>query len=296
MLYNINMASLIPKSQYLNEETASSLADYLGPISWKKNAAEKKIRERSSELIVPLLQEFHSRLCIIGKINKFTSSIPTILIAACIMYTIINFRIVDTVEIGSLYPLLIVFFILPMLSTNPNSGMQIINFATLIAKFDDLRIIGSLAEILCKNFAYSYVANYKLTNIKSTLRENLVLIKSENDVELTSNQIACLVKLLKHRSDRLKLAILHALPFVGNKSCLNYVHKLANQEIYNTSFAVVEAAEKCLPALEARVARLNTAETLLRASSPEVKNDTLLIPTLEIPEIRSEELLSSSQK
>lgn len=91
----------------------------------------------------------------------------------------------------------------------------------------------------------------------------------------------------------LKTAIVRALAYVGDEQSLKHLYRLHRQrpnlnpqanEFYN-------AVEEALPLLELRIERQKETQTLLRASSEPVNNQTLLRPSYSSPHDPEQELL-----
>jgi hypothetical protein len=97
----------------------------------------------------------------------------------------------------------------------------------------------------------------------------------------------------------IKMAILKAYQQVGDVSALTTVEKLIEQKKrYSSKSAVAlcQAAKECLPYLQQNVGRVTEIQTLLRASSPNEKQEELLRPLqAEKPEEDSL-LLRASEK
>ncbi len=294
------MASITNKTSNLDKGTAALLADCIGPFSWKRNAAEQKILDRTEEQFEPLLNEFITRSAnyrALSKTNLYSSITFLGILIPGFTYLIYQTSKISTgslntwiVFLSSIFPLFSVFS-----NSKHNPDTQILNFANLIAKFHDIRIIGPLFEMLCvRNNQFTRLINNRYARIEDALIKTLPHITCETDVQLTSHQVNCLIKTLRLKNDKLRIAILYAMPFVGNQAALDAARRMAKQEMGNINPAVVKAAQKCLPGLEARVARLTSMETLLRPSSQQTHNDTLLRPVDISPETRPEELLRSS--
>ncbi len=133
------------------------------------------------------------------------------------------------------------------------------------------------------------------TECGKALVNSLSLIRSEEDLELTEFDLACLADALKHNRSILSLSILRTMPFIGNNQALAVVRHLANSRSLDGNQSIAKAAQACLPALEARVARLNVSETLLRPSSvSEACGKTLLRPAINSKDNASDELLRAS--
>ncbi len=297
------MAHILTKTENLDKETAALLADCIGSIPWKRNAAEQKILARSEKVLVPLLNEFQIRIAnirVMHKSNfKFAAVIMSMLsVGVAYLYYQASRIFGTSFNVWYLFfPTMFMPLFSVLSSSMYNQDTQIMNFANFIAHFNDIRVIGPLAEVIwTKNSGYTRIIYNKYAKIEDALIKTLPKITDETGIQLTPNQVNCLVKSLKMKNNNLKIAILYAMPFVGNKAALDAVQRLANHPNFNTNQAVLEAVKKCLPVLEARVTRLNISETLLRPSAIEIKNDTLLRLSSNSSETHPEELLRSSNK
>jgi hypothetical protein len=147
-----------------------------------------------------------------------------------------------------------------------------------LAGFEDVRVIGTLAEALeWPDAEMRHVAALALIQLLPKMRASDAGL-------LTASQRGCLYRLLKpenaEETEELLLAILTALEQVGDEKAVPYVQSLANH--FPATVAqkrVTDAAIQCLPYLEERVQQNRFSQTLLRSSqAEEVGADVLLRP------------------
>jgi HEAT repeat protein len=152
------------------------------------------------------------------------------------------------------------------------------NAVSLLAKHEDLRAIGPLADAL----------DIEDGDIRAVCSEALVRLlprlKSSDSHLLSNDQRENLYLVLKRanlkKDSELIIAILQAMQQVGDEAALPHVVQLS--QLKNDSEAgqrVREAAQACLPYLQERVERARQAGTLLRpADAPSSQPETLLRP------------------
>ncbi len=167
---------------------------------------------------------------------------------------------------------------------------------SLLSQNYDCRVIGPISERLWHSYRFNSLdwlkKTYELEQIEIAA---LHKVKSEEDINLNAFQIECLCNALNQNSTELRIAILQAMPYMGNKHSLEAVRRLAAKKITNENGNVIKAAIDCLPALEERVFRLNVNETLLRPSIiTQKENEELLRPNVKPADSSSVELLRPS--
>lgn len=158
--------------------------------------------------------------------------------------------------------------------------------ARVIARFDDVRVVGPLAEALL--VADKETQSY----IVETLVRLLPRLREMDTDPLTPKQHEALNRaLLKDYSPRLILAILHCLQDSEEIAAIPYVTRLAegaaSAKLYD---AVRKAAQGCLAILEEKAAHKRRQETLVRAAEAPNEN-TLLKPAGSAPDVPAEQLL-----
>lgn len=90
------------------------------------------------------------------------------------------------------------------------------------------------------------------------------------------------------------LAVLQALPYVGNEQAIPYVKSLASGRSakLNGNDQIVAGAQQCLLLLEENLAKKRTPQTLLRAADgPKTKTAELLHPTQNVGVTETQQLL-----
>ncbi len=284
-------------SQDQLEYIATLLVTQTGSIfPWKRKEAEEQLEARAEEFFEPLLRLYEKSL-----VNYFSKSIKTAFWTTLRVVIIVMFA---ALEVSLFFwsdgqfqdklwaSISVIMFLLPVFyhSKDHDEVMDALP-AKALTKYRDLRIVGPLASALAhqKNIHINW-QNSVCDQIETALVEALPQITSEDDVHLTSEQVGFLARAAKFHRPALAIAILQAMPYVGNAQALAVVRSIARGGGKTTQ--IVGAAQDCLPALEARVARLNIAETLLRPSSPvHLGRNTLLRPVNQLKESSSEELL-----
>lgn len=165
--------------------------------------------------------------------------------------------------------------------------------AERLARFDDLRIVGPLAEML---EAPDMRAR---PDVVSALTGLLPRLQASDAALLDTEQRACLCRILTS-SERaltdLKIAILRAFEQVGDSRALPLVERMAEGTgRTERQRRLREAAQHCLPFLQERAAQEPFRQTLLRASlAAGVAADVLLRPAAPGVESSSQHLLRAS--
>jgi hypothetical protein len=152
------------------------------------------------------------------------------------------------------------------------------NAACLLAKHDDIRAVGPLAEALeIEDGDIRAVCRETLTRLLPRLQASDGGLLSP---EQRDNLNQTLKKASLKQDTEFILAILQAWQQVGDEKALPHVERLG--QLKNNSEAgqrVREAAQACLPFLQERVEKARQAGTLLRpAESPNNFADSLLRP------------------
>ncbi|HZP81684.1 MAG TPA: hypothetical protein VFB21_08610 [Chthonomonadaceae bacterium] len=165
--------------------------------------------------------------------------------------------------------------------------------AERLARFDDLRIVGPLAEML---EAPDMRARPDVVSALTTL---LPRLQASDAALLDTEQRACLCRILTS-SERaltdLKIAILRAFEQVGDSRALPLVERLAEGPgRTERQRRIRSAAKHCLPFLQERAAQEPFRQTLLRASlAAGVASDTLLRPAAPGVDAAAQHLLRAS--
>lgn len=181
-----------------------------------------------------------------------------------------------------------------------------------VALLDDLKVVGTLVEMinLEKEISVSH-ARESLTTLLPKLRPEHahLLNRRQRDTlrrVLGINLELMLYRDVKHlfapvslehpdnrRAIEFRIAIIEALSSIGAKEDVGTIETLATMETTSEIQSVLKnAAEKCLPLLQRRVAELEDKNTLLRASSIHLgSTDTLLRPAKPAPSEPHELLL-----
>lgn len=157
--------------------------------------------------------------------------------------------------------------------------------ARLLAQVEDRRIVGPLTEALDYGDAVTRDA------ARRCLLRLLPELTSNDAYRLDARHRRRLYRVLSSEDDLLILAILEALPRIGDSGALTPVENLKR---YHRSKKIRRAAAACLPLLQARIEELRISGTLLRPSSElEASPEMLLRPTLFDPDRDARELLHS---
>lgn len=162
------------------------------------------------------------------------------------------------------------------------------SISRVLAKFDDVRAVGFLAEAL------EFRDKHTRQAAAEALIRLLPRLKASDAHLLNAKQRAILLRTFNRpaSSAALIVAILKAYEQVGDESALEPVRSLLTA----LNPRVQEAATECLPFLESRIAQQRASQTLLRASSPieTATPDMLLRPALESGETNPQELLRAT--
>ena len=272
-----------------------SLIDQSGSILVsKRKEAQRKLGERSAEYFEPLLQLFYFELNEYNKKSMKANYLGEIILG------LLCFSI--GYYFGGNYRNVVQIIFFTLLTIRIAAGKYSNNFkiynltADALSKYHDIRIVGPMAEALwfdnSKGAQYAY---HWHTNIEKALTSVLPLIQTEDDIELTSYQVDCLNKAVGIAKPAMNLAILRALPFVGNSKSITAVKRLFFIRLPIGENNIPKAAKACLLGLEARVAKLNVAETLLRPTSfSEDDVDSLLRPNISSSQNPPDELLRTA--
>ncbi len=147
--------------------------------------------------------------------------------------------------------------------------------AKTLAQFEDLRIVGPLAEVL------ELLDKDTAAIAESALIRLLPRLQASDAHLLSEEQRKALCRALKRKNAALVIATLKALMQIGDAEALPYVEKLAQGEgLTARDPAVCQEAQDCLPFLRLRAEQEHARQTLLRAAGPtvETRADTLLRP------------------
>ncbi|HLK59299.1 MAG TPA: hypothetical protein VKU00_22255 [Chthonomonadaceae bacterium] len=169
-----------------------------------------------------------------------------------------------------------------------------------LAKRAGIRAIGPLIEM-----RFGFLGPRQFSTLYNTLIELLPEIK-HSDVNLLNRKHRDFLyevlagtgqtgmSVVQH--EKLRLAILEALKQVGDERAVPIVRRLAKVPFWQREpNALQEAAQECLPLLEANLAHVVSTQTLLRASAPEtVGADVLLRSANATTEHTPEQLLRAS--
>ncbi len=265
----------------------------------RRKEAQQKLLSRSPEYLEPLLRLFNEKSKnYINHHNTWSYSIEIILWPFILWLTVtLGISIKHTPLIVFLPELILTQLILSKYSSRfTRQAKYPYVIAAALSKYDDKRIIGPIAEVfMVDKYRLNRTGAIKNEDYIQVLIKLLQEIKSESDLDLTVNQIECLNLALGDGSNNLTIAILHALPFIGNERSLTVVKQLSRRIIRTRNQDILSAVNACVPLLEARVARLNVPATLLRPSSLLTENsESLLRPTTSSPDNAPEELLRAS--
>lgn len=154
------------------------------------------------------------------------------------------------------------------------------NAARALAKFDDKRVVGPLAEAL------GFDDKGLRQEAERVLARLLPTLQASDASLLNDDQRKMLNRSLRGKNADLICAILQAYQQVGDEAALPHVERLANGEVATTKAKKVrEAAQACLPFLRERAAQEQAAQTLLRpATAPGSPAEILLRPAQGAPE------------
>ncbi len=146
--------------------------------------------------------------------------------------------------------------------------------AAALAHFDDVRVIGPLAEIL------DNASGPTRQLVSDALIRLLPRLQSADAHLLNEDQRECLCRILSGadwQHPELAVAVMEAFERVGDSRSLILIERLADIHARSSAQRQIRAAAaSCLPALRARVVQEPARLTLLRASSGDSGADTLL--------------------
>lgn len=156
--------------------------------------------------------------------------------------------------------------------------------ARLLAQVEDRRIVGPLTEALDYGDAVTRDA------ARRCLLRLLPQFASADACKLEARHRRRLNRVLSSEDEPLILAVLQALPRIGDSSSLAPVQHLQRQ---TRSKKIRRAATECLPLLTLRIEELRVSGTLLRPSS-EAAPETLLRAVSFDPDYDSRDLLRTT--
>ncbi len=161
--------------------------------------------------------------------------------------------------------------------------------AQVLADFDDVRVIGALAESLTMEDPYTVKV------AKAGLKRLLPRVKVTDAGYFRTDQLSALYAALTSMDDQLVVAILRALEQIGDERALPLVEKLAERPVSTRAGQRIrEAATECLPALLNRTGQERVGQTLLRATeAPDQPAEALLRPAAHVAGRGEDSLLRS---
>jgi hypothetical protein len=154
--------------------------------------------------------------------------------------------------------------------------------AEAVTALGKLRAVKSLDVVVAATQRTRGARGRKRARLRSAamaaLPSILTAVTEQHEGQFRGDTIQGLCRLLKTGDEPLVLAILQAFPHIGNANALNEVQRLAAGEGRAAHEPRTHsAAQRCLPLLQARIARERDPHVLLRgASVPPVPNDQLL--------------------
>ncbi len=287
------------KSLMLDREVSLLVTQCISLIPSQRKAAREKLFASSPEHLEPLLRLFETQRNNYYK-NRGSLEFTCEILLWSIIFTIAILFGLSLAHLPIVPLVCLTVFTQIFMGKTSRSILKKFKYpytiASALSKYNDSRIIGPLAEALMVD---RYRLNRSITDRNygyvESVTEQLEKIKSEQDLDLTVNQIESLNLALGGGSASLITAILHALPFIGNQKSIKAVKQLQNRFIQTSKLEILSAANACLPALEARVAKLNVSGTLLRSSSFSSDDaDSLLRPNITSLHNHPDELLRAS--
>jgi len=154
------------------------------------------------------------------------------------------------------------------------------NAATALAKYDDLRGVGPLAEAM----------EFDDKNVRAEAEKALIRLLPNLNAShahfLNDDQRRCLNRALWRKNVDLTCAILKAYEQVGDETALPHVERLANGKAATAKEKRIrQAAIDCLPFLKESIERERARQTLLRpAAAPDDPAAVLLRPAQGVTE------------
>ncbi len=266
---NISISERLEKEAWRLVERAHSGSDFIRITS--KMAAKKEIQQRADELLKPLLIVFDQlRLVQQKEKKKLTKWIWVytiyLLIQPLIPTKYISFNSYLLIVLG------LALAVKVGLDSRQKQGILSLSeisereefLLNIFAEYRDYRIVAPMAGAMMRGSLAEKKLRDSNYNKYARVQESVLpLVKSEGDLQLTTYQVYGLISALRFNRPGLSIVILRAMPFVGNDAALGAVRRLAAQNIFDIDERIVVAAQECLPALEARVARSNFSEQLV---------------------------------
>jgi len=163
-----------------------------------------------------------------------------------------------------------------LLSMGAAASQQQKSAVAVMARFNDVRAVGPLAEAL------EFKDKDMLPLTEQTLIRLLPLMKASDAALLSPDQRAYLNRAVRGKNTALILAILKAWEQVGDIKAIEEVEKLAAGRGHGgRNPKVVAAAQECLPFLRQSAERQQIGSQLLRASDGNLTpSDILLRPAM----------------
>ena len=184
---------------------------------------------------------------------------------------------------------------------DPNLDFEAIDDPALLSSLLSMTQDGGIQSVLGRKQRFQVFIS--ATEILNGLNESSIISLSTSHKAILRQHIIASSGSLQIEDDpthRFRLAILHAMPILGDASFVVVVQKLAGSKHDPNNPQIAElktAAQECLPKLEALVERQKSSGTLLRASSiNETEYENLLRAASGQEDSQPETLLRASDK
>lgn len=262
------------------EQEKSELLNRLGSLSdQERQTAEETLRQMGEEGVEQLLEVVRKEAENRRKQKRMQRIIQgTILSVIALLVVLYTLRALFSVKEWDFGDISFLFVFISLFGGAAAASQLQKNATSLLAKYDDLRAVGPMADALdIEDGDIRAVCREALTRLLPRLQASDAALLSP---EQRANLNLTLKKADLKRDTELILAILQAWQQVGDEKAVPYVEWLAQlKSDHEAGERVRQAAQACLPYLQERVEKGRLAGTLLRpAESPNSSPETLLRP------------------
>lgn len=276
------------------------LVDKLGsPFFWVQRQAREALQAHSESALEPLLALFEQERARARRRIRFMDSIKIAGLSLSILCSLLCIALLSKMAgdptnwlFGGAFLLLVLTGCLLPFGKIARRHKQT---ARALALFDDIRVIGPLAEALEFEVEGALAFRPLRPVILKALRELLPKLRPEDNFWLSGPQTECLCHAIAAEDDLFVISIVKAIEVSGDTCALPVLRRLVKVAWPGAKAGVHAAAQDCLAALEARAAKERESQTLLRgASVPSASSDTLLRPAAAGNSVEPQELLRAS--
>jgi hypothetical protein len=262
------------------EQEKSELPNRLGSLSdQERQTAEETLQQMGEEGVEQLLEVVRKEAENRRKQKRMQRIIQgTILSVIALLFVLYTLRALFSIKEWDFGDLSFLFVFISLFGGAAAASQLQKNATSLLAKYDDLRAVGPLADALdIEDGDIRAVCREALTRLLPRLQASDAALLSPEQRE---NLNLTLKKADLKQDAELILAILQAWQQVGDEKAVPYVERLT--QLKNDSEAgtrIREAAQACLPYLQERLEKARLAGMLLRpAAAPDNPAEMLLRP------------------